>query len=1023
MALHDGKRVLRDSAGKLYKVAPGDAERIAKTRGWAEASDDEVRARADALQAQEQYGGAGQTALATVEKAARTASGNLLPMQGAEKARAKVLDDTSPVLSFTAQAAGSLLPAAGIGKAVGALGAGKAAIAAAEGLAAGYADEAEMARAEERPISPGNVMLFGIGGELAGRALPALLRRGVRGVSAGTGDAASVIAGETVGDVSVAAQKRATDRMAREAANMRPSPERGALLKETAPQQYERAGTALSESLTEAATKTAKLESVSDRIVTDLVAEDSPAQMKWSTDTAMLLDDMARAGDGFADDPRGIVSKSGRRAGGTDWKGPPKEAERIDRQIDAYKDDPEFRELLEQKAAETRRTPFGPGKERELWELQKDVLEENGKRFPRVKGTDNGARAPLDDVQMLGSDGMLDRVSPKSKRMRAIAPQLDKLRTEGIAGKSIEDLRALPIDDPAFPQATEESRKKIAWMRDNETFRKTGKLPNERDNSRGGLPSLNYEGDTAYINNGRHRITAAREAGLDELVMNVKSYDAEGNTLWDYVGPVRINPRKAAPAMPAAAAPAVAGYTTMREVARQLLEAKGGADTFKTVRRGLKALEEAGAPPEAVKALRDGLAQRELWGRAAEFQDDLQRATQKHQAGMTAIAPELDPKRLSQMLELDPAERGQFGAKLQEAVEGLEDQISVARKWGLAESRGVKGLGKLLARAKRALSLAEATAATKAPRLPSAAPQSATRELGGEVLETIVDMGIGAMGLPPVAGLAMKAGRRIWQGLGDKGTLAMKNAARQFVRPLTDESLDTVRSVAAASAISRFTGEYSGPQEAFAARAKMLDQLRANPTALPLALAESLGTLPQDDPKLFSQIAARVQSQVAYVDANLPPGIAVSVRYPRGMPPSQMALRDYAVLWNSTFYPDTVLDDLAMGTASPTQMRVLRDVHPDIYSDLQSEVMFEAASAFETIRPQTLNQLDILFETDGLAGPSFSWRAAGYIAESREEYAQRAPGAASGPTATADQLAPDAGSIHAIKSGVTNRGA
>lgn len=969
MALHDGKRVLRDTAGKLYKVAAGDADRIAKARGWADASETEVQARADALQAEAQYGGAGQTALATVEKAARTASGNLLPMQGGERMRAKVLDDTSPVLSFTAQAAGSLLPGAGIGKAAGALGAGKVAVAAAEGLATGYADEAESANIQERPISPGNVMLFGIGGELAGRAVPALLRRGIRGVSGGVGDAASAVAGEAVADASVAAERRATERMAREAANMPPSPARGALLRETAPQQYARASSALSESLTEASTKTARLSDISDSTIVDLVPDDSPAQMGWATDTATALEDMARAGDGFADDPRFIASKSGRRVGGA-WKGLPKEAERIDRQIAHYEDDPAFRELLEQKAAETRRTPFGPGKERELWELQKDVLEESGKQFPRVKA------------------------SPVS-----------------LEGKSLQDLGAL--HDSGFRESSFEG------LRASEDFARTGRAPRDFSKSdwQHGIRLRKGEvgeGRELYLVDGRHRLTVAREKGRSTVWGTV--YDADGNQTFQ--GHIPIAAKPAAPATVAAP-----GASALRDVAGQLLKARGAADTFKTARRGIRALEEAGANPEAVKALRDGLAKRELWGRAAEFQDDLERATAKQRSGMAGIQQELEPERLKQLLEQDPADRGAFGAKLQETVEGIEDQLAVARKWGLGDMRGVKGLGKLLSRAKRALSLAEATAATKAPRVPSAAPQSALRELGGEAIETMADMAIGAMGLPPVAGLAIKAGRRVWRGLGDKGTLAIKNAARQLVRPITDESLDTLRSVVSASALSRFTGEYSGPQEAFAANVKMLDQLRANPTALPLAIAESMGTLPQDDPQLFRQLSGRIQSQFAYVSANLPPGIAVTLRYPRGMPPSQMALRDYAVLWNSTFYPDTVLDDLAAGTASPAQMRVLRDVHPDTYSQVQSEVMFEAASAFQSIRPQTLNQLDILFETDGLAGASYSWRAAGYIAESREEATQRAPGAAPGSGSTADQVAPDAGSIHAIKSGVTNRGA
>jgi len=151
------------------------------------------------------------------------------------------------------------------------------------------------------------------------------------------------------------------------------------------------------------------------------------------------------------------------------------------------------------------------------------------------------ANAPLDNVQMLGPDGMLDTVAPDDPRLAAIAPELDRLRTEGLTGKSLKDLRALPIDDPQFPEATRGSREKIDWMKQEPTFLAEGNLPGARDRSRGGLPSIGIEGDVVYLNNGRHRLTAAKESGLEEIVMNVKSYDAEGNTLWDYVGPVRVN--------------------------------------------------------------------------------------------------------------------------------------------------------------------------------------------------------------------------------------------------------------------------------------------------------------------------------------------------------------------------------------------------------------------------------------------------------------------------------------------------
>jgi hypothetical protein len=156
------------------------------------------------------------------------------------------------------------------------------------------------------------------------------------------------------------------------------------------------------------------------------------------------------------------------------------------------------------------------------------------------------ARAPLDDVQMLDSDGMLDRVGPDDPRLASVAPELDRLRTEGVVGKSLDDLKALPIDDPAFPDATKASREKIDWMKQQEGFSSEGMLPSPRDRERAGLPSLGIEGDSIYLINGRHRVTAAQESGIEEIVMNVKSYDADGNTLWDYVGPVRVNPAKEA---------------------------------------------------------------------------------------------------------------------------------------------------------------------------------------------------------------------------------------------------------------------------------------------------------------------------------------------------------------------------------------------------------------------------------------------------------------------------------------------
>jgi hypothetical protein len=162
----------------------------------------------------------------------------------------------------------------------------------------------------------------------------------------------------------------------------------------------------------------------------------------------------------------------------------------------------------------------------------------------------NASRAPLEDVELPGPDGMLDTAAPDDPRLQQIAPELDRLRSEGISGKSLNDLRALPLEDPAtadpaWRQSAIESEAKVQAFAADETFAREGMLPSNNDRGRGGLPSLGIEGDVIYLNNGRHRLTAARRSGQEEIVMNVKAYDAEGNTLWDYVGPVRVNPSKA----------------------------------------------------------------------------------------------------------------------------------------------------------------------------------------------------------------------------------------------------------------------------------------------------------------------------------------------------------------------------------------------------------------------------------------------------------------------------------------------
>lgn len=226
-------------------------------------------------------------------------------------------------------------------------------------------------------------------------------------------------------------------------------------------------------------------------------------------------------------------------------------------------------------------------------------------------------------------------------------------------------------------------------------------------------------------------------------------------------------------------------------------------------------------------------------------------------------------------------------------------------------------------------------------------------------------------------------------------------------------------------ALDRFTGEFSGPEESFAAKKKLLDQDLVSPDTLFEAIGASLEDLPKVNPELYQQLAARVAKSVRYVRENLPAGIKTTMMYPNGTPPSMSALRDFATIWNTTMDPKSVLEDIESGTATGLQMKTLREAHPDIYDQLHKDVVTEIGQNFRTVPLSTKLQMDILFNADGVAGPFFSNKAAGYIALADKEWATRKPKSMTTAPPPLDQMSVHAGpaGLGAIQSSVTNKGA
>jgi hypothetical protein len=182
MAGVDGKLAFVAPDGAMFLYAPEDAGE-AESLGYRAATDEEFARRTAEREREAHYGTAGQQALGLAEKFGESATFGLLPDLPGAAERKTELERQSPFLALGAEAAGIAAPTLATGGTVGALaGTGRAARVAgtlAEGLAGGAAGEVERIRQTDEDFSSVNMLMFGVGGELLGRALPLALRGGL----------------------------------------------------------------------------------------------------------------------------------------------------------------------------------------------------------------------------------------------------------------------------------------------------------------------------------------------------------------------------------------------------------------------------------------------------------------------------------------------------------------------------------------------------------------------------------------------------------------------------------------------------------------------------------------------------------------------------------------------------------------------------------------------------------------------------------------------------------------------------
>jgi hypothetical protein len=444
--------------------------------------------------------------------------------------------------------------------------------------------------------------------------------------------------------------------------------------------------------------------------------------------------------------------------------------------------------------------------------------------------------------------------------------------------------------------------------------------------------------------------------------------------------------------------------------------------------------------------LRDGLKDKSLFGAAAEIEDDInaswhdkilpglgvtdqdlaRRVGVDYRTGR--IKFEFDPAKDRAFLKGDRVDRAITQRKLESVLDGLEELAAAHERHGTWSPDDIAEVRLRVARKRESLALADEIHVAKSAEaeLPKGAKGKGAEGVGSELLEFGLEKLVGTA--IPFAGQAIKWGKRLI-GIDQAARGATKQTARNLAgvgaghaaRGLS--AAGAVGAVPAMTALARFTGDYAGPEESFEAKRKLLDEEQVSPDVLYEVLGQTLGDMPRVNPELFQAVAARTAGKVRYLRDNLPAGISATLMYPNGTPPSRSALREWATMWNTVMNPETVLEDITAGTATPLQMKTLRESDPDVYEQLRSDVIEQVGTHFKDVPTSTKVQLDLLFQADGLAGPLFSSTAARYIGDAFKQQEKRGP-KQTGASVVKGQ---DAGSaapagLKSIQSSVTNAG-
>jgi hypothetical protein len=174
-------------------------------------------------------------------------------------------------------------------------------------------------------------------------------------------------------------------------------------------------------------------------------------------------------------------------------------------------------------------------------------------------------------------------------------------------------------------------------------------------------------------------------------------------------------------------------------------------------------------------------------------------------------------------------------------------------------------------------------------------------------------------------------------------------------------------------AAERFLGSSSSLVEAYENKMGDVDRLLNDPTELIARATASFQPLAEaGHPELAAKLTTRMMVGLQYLKANAPPTMGQCMWAPEGSQPDEIAVLQFAPIWEAVWRPLDTVQDIGARVATPSAVRALREVHPDLYGKVMAEAFRTLSAAGPTVDFETKRYLDNVFGFGPALGRSFS---------------------------------------------------